>query len=45
MRQEKLEVLGYTFIRFSKGDVINNLGEVITQIQHVIYCLKEGKEV
>ncbi|WP_343747257.1 endonuclease domain-containing protein [Fluviicola sp.] len=41
MRQDKLENLGYTFIRFSEGDVLNNLGDVITQIQHVIYCLKE----
>jgi very-short-patch-repair endonuclease len=45
MRQDKLEALGYTFIRFSEGDVINNLGDLITQIQHVIHCLKEGKEV
>ena len=42
MRQDKLESLGYTMIRFSEGDVINNLGEVMTQIQHVIYCLKAG---
>lgn len=41
MRQDKLESLGYTMIRFSEGDVINNLGDVITQIQHVIYCLKK----
>jgi len=45
MRQSKLEALGCTFIRFSEGDVINNLGDVITQIQHVIYCLKEGEKV
>ncbi len=41
MRQDKLENLGYTFLRFSEGNVINNLGEVITQIQHAIHCLKE----
>lgn len=41
IRQDKLEELGYTIIRFSEGDVINNLGDVMTQIQHVIYCLKE----
>lgn len=34
MRQNKLEHLGYTMIRFSEGDVI-------TQIQNVIYCLKD----
>ena len=42
MRQDKLESLGYTIIRFSEGDVINNLGEVSTQIYHVIECLKEN---
>lgn len=41
MRQNKLEALGYTIIRFSEGDVINNLGDVINQIQHTIHCLKE----
>lgn len=40
MRQNKLEELGYTILRFSEGDVITNLGDVITQIQHVIHCLK-----
>ncbi|MNV02790.1 hypothetical protein D3C71_930300 [compost metagenome] len=45
MRQEKLENLSYTMIRFSEGDVINNLGDVITQIQHVIHCLKEERKV
>lgn len=44
MRQDKLEALGYTMIRFSEGDVINNLGDVITQIQHAIHCLKEGNQ-
>jgi len=42
MRQDKLQNLGYTIIRFSEGDVLNNLGDVITQIQHSIYCLKEN---
>ena len=41
MRQDKLESLGYTIIRFTEGDVINNLGDVIMQIQHVVYCLKK----
>ena len=45
MRQDKLEFLGYTMIRFYEGDVLNNLGDVITQIQHVIYCLKQDMEV
>ena len=45
MRQDKLEGFGYTIIRFSEGNVINNLGDVITQIQHVIHCLREQKSV
>jgi|SRR6218665_2219865 len=39
-RESKLKELGYTIIRFSEGNVLNNIGEVITQLQHVIYCLK-----
>lgn len=39
MRQDKLERLGYTMIRFSEGNVLNNLGDVITQIQHAIHAL------
>ncbi|MNJ88783.1 hypothetical protein D3C87_63400 [compost metagenome] len=44
IRQNKLEELGYTFIRFSEGDVLNNLGDVITQIQHAIHCLRVSKD-
>nr|WP_294862739.1 endonuclease domain-containing protein [uncultured Fluviicola sp.] len=40
MRQDKLESLGYTMIRFSEGDVINNLGDVITHIQHAVHVLR-----
>ncbi len=39
-RQQKLESLGFTVIRFSEGDVIQNIDAVGNQIQHVIYCLK-----
>ncbi len=42
-RQDKLEALGYTFVRFSEGDVIHNYDEVHTQIYHVIHCLTEGE--
>jgi very-short-patch-repair endonuclease len=45
IRQNKLEALGYTMVRFSEGDVINNLVDVITQIQHVIHCLRDEKQV
>ena len=44
-RQDKLEALGYTFIRFSEGDVIHNYDEIHTQIYHVIHCLLEEKTI
>lgn len=44
IRQDKLEALCYTVVRFSEGDVINNFDEVHQQIYHVIHCLMEGKE-
>ena len=43
-REDKLNALGYTLIRFSEGEVLNNLDVVSEQIRHVIYCLKEQKE-
>jgi len=39
-RQDKLESLGYTFLRFSEGEVWNNLDNVMVQIQHAVHCLK-----
>ena len=42
-RQDKLESLGYTFLRFQEGIVINQLHHVQTQIVHAIHCLKDGK--
>ena len=45
LRQNKLESIGFTIVRFSEGDVINNLGDVITRIQHIIYCLKTEQRV
>ena len=39
-RQEKLESLGYTVLRFNEGDVINNLNDVYLQIVHAIECLR-----
>lgn len=44
-RHDKLEALGYTFIRFSEGDVVHNYDEVHTQIYHVIHCLLEDKNI
>lgn len=40
-RQKTIEALGYTFLRFNEGDVINNLNDVTLQIIHSIQCLKE----
>lgn len=44
-RQNKLESLGYTFIRFSEGDVLNNLDVVEEQIRHAIHAIvSDGNE-
>ncbi len=40
-RQKKLENLGYIFLRFPEGEVLNDLDQVQTQILHAIDCLKE----
>jgi len=40
-RQDTLEQLGYTVLRFNEGDVLNNYPEVDKAIRHAIYCLKE----
>jgi len=39
-RQDKLSSLGYHIIRFSEGEVLNQLNEVADQIEHAIYVLK-----
>jgi very-short-patch-repair endonuclease len=39
-RQQQLELLGFTVIRFSEGDVLNSIHEVHVQIAHAIYSLK-----
>ena len=39
-RQDRLEALGYTFIRFTEGLVIQNFNEVHTQLTHAVHCLK-----
>ena len=43
-RQCQLERLGYTFLRFSEGDVIYNIEDVKNQIDHAIFCLKENRK-
>ena len=39
-RQRKLESHGYIFIRFSEGQVLNQLDDVCKQIDFVVHCLK-----
>jgi len=45
MRQDKLEGLGYTMLRFQEGEVWNNLDRVLEQIQHAIHCLKTERGI
>jgi len=40
-RQRQLEELGFLIVRFSEGDVLNNLDKVSNQITHCIYCLRQ----
>jgi very-short-patch-repair endonuclease len=40
-RENKLKELGNVIVRFSEGDVLNNLNEIKNQLSHFIYCLKE----
>ena len=40
-RQQKIESLGYTVVRFSEGTVLQDIDSVITKLQHVVYCLKQ----
>ena len=40
-RQQKLINSGFQILRFSEGDVCQNIDEVLKQIQHAIYCLKK----
>ncbi len=40
-REAKLTSLEYKILRFSEGEVLNQLDDVANQIRHVIYCLEE----
>jgi very-short-patch-repair endonuclease len=42
-RQRKLESLGYVFLRYSEGEVIQNIGLVKEKIDHAIFCLKNNR--
>jgi very-short-patch-repair endonuclease len=39
-RQNKIESFGYHILRFSEGEVLNQLDDVATQIEHAIHVLK-----
>ncbi len=41
IRQRRLEELGFVFLRFDEGEILNNIGEVYEKIAHAIYCLKD----
>jgi very-short-patch-repair endonuclease len=40
-RQNQLIQLGNSILRFSEGEVMHNLDEVLTQIQHAVFVLKQ----
>ena len=40
-REEILKSLGYQFIRFTEGKVINEINDVRLAIAHAVHCLKE----
>ena len=41
-RQERLEALGYHFLRFNEGDVLQNFEDISQKIEHAIYVLKDN---
>lgn len=40
-RQEKLESMGFTIIRFSEGEVLNNFDDVYFAIRHAVDSLRQ----
>lgn len=42
-REDKLVSLGYTLIRFTEGDVINNLDVVSERVRHAIHALRSAR--
>ena len=43
-RQDRLEKLGYHFLRFNEGEVLQNLEDVSQKIEHAIYVLRDDEE-
>ena len=39
-RQERLKSLGYKIVRFSEGEVMNQLDNVHQQLCHVVFCFR-----
>ncbi len=40
-RQTELVDMGYQLLRYSEGEVLNNIGDVDLAIRHAINCIKE----
>ena len=44
-RQDRLEALGYTVVRYTEGLVLQNLDSVHQQLIHTVHCLmSDGRE-
>jgi len=41
-REDRLRSLGYELIRFTEGQVIQDIDSVVIAIQHTIHCLKKA---
>lgn len=44
IRQDNLEKLGYTVVRYNEGDVLNQFDEVYEELVHIVECLKENRD-
>jgi very-short-patch-repair endonuclease len=41
IRHEWLKRQGYTIVRFSEGDVLNDFDSVRVRLSHAVYCLRD----
>jgi very-short-patch-repair endonuclease len=44
-RQKELLKLGYQILRFSEGDVMQNIGGTLESIQYAVHCLKNKDDL
>lgn len=44
IRQDNLEKLGYTVVRYNEGVVLNQFDEVYEELVHIVECLKENRD-